>query len=65
MVEEGRLALNELERQLKEKRSEKQSHREAQARYAYERRALDHIPRNERLKYIKGSPLGLTLVVMN
>lgn len=60
-LEEGRNALNELERYLKEKNLNQFPEIGNGKQQMEDRKLLDHKPRGERLKHIKGSPLGLTL----
>ena len=82
-LEEGRIALNELEKYLKDKnvtefpalgnghgrqghnvRSAHNGRQHNEERKLHEdRKLMDHVPRSERLKHVKGSPLGLTLDV--
>ena len=67
-LEEGRVALLQLERQLQDQR---ESHfaRDSTNSNGHkinlhsERKLLDQRPRGARLKYRKGSPLGLTIEV--
>ena len=72
-LEEGRIALQELEKYLKE-REEFPTNGDRdrvldggsvgkQTNKLEDRKLMDHVPRNERLRHIKGSPLGLTLEV--
>jgi len=63
-LEEGRIALNELEKYLKDKNLSDFPAVNDAKQHSQERRLLDHAPRHERLKQIKGSPLGLTLEVL-
>jgi len=65
-LKEGRMALNELERQLKDSGSVDASESSVGSRqlsWNSERRILDQVPRDTRLNYRKGSPLGLTVEV--
>jgi hypothetical protein len=69
-LEEGRVALHLLERQLKNNVSQDDTsegssrlHGSRQSHRMAERRLLDQQPRDARLLLRKGSPLGLTLEV--
>jgi hypothetical protein len=69
-LEEGRVALHLLERQLKNSSSlddasegSSRHHGSRQSHLMAERRLLDQQPRDARLLLRKGSPLGLTLEV--
>jgi hypothetical protein len=67
-LEEGRVALHMLERQLKDRGpvqvqdlGQNGSVGSKQQSLNSERRLLDQVPRDARLNYRKGSPLGLTV----
>jgi len=67
LLEEGRVALHVLERQLLHKEKDRglddansESSKQASIKSS-ERRLLDQVPRDARLHYRKGSPLGLTI----
>jgi hypothetical protein len=64
-IEEGRVALHQLERTLKEaqRQDDAGSVGSRQQSLNSERRLLDQVPRDARLHYRKGSPLGLTVEV--
>lgn len=68
-LEEGRVALLQLERQLKDQRESNFSRNTTHSNghkinLHSERKLLDQKPRGARLKYRKGSPLGLTIEVL-
>ena len=65
-VEDGRNALSELEKYLKDNNLNNFNEFpavDAGKQHFEERKLLDNVPRHERMKHIKGSPLGLTLEV--
>ena len=67
-IEEGRVALHQLERALKDAQRQDDagsvgSRGSRQHSLNSERRLLDQVPRDARLHYRKGSPLGLTVEV--
>ena len=62
-LEESRIALNELEKYLKDRNLDEFPAANNGKHHLEDRKLLDNVPRNERLKHIKGSPLGLTLEV--
>ncbi len=67
-LEEGRIALYQLEKQLKTGANNNNDNSEnsvgsRQLSYNSERRILDQMPRDTRLHNRKGSPLGLTVEV--
>lgn len=66
-LEEGRIALQELENYLKEREEFPNDSGSVgkQSIKLEDRKLMDHVPRNERLRHIKGSPLGLTLEVIS
>ena len=65
-LEEGRIALNELEKYLKDKSVSGFPTLSNNGRQLQEdRKMMDRVARSERLKHVKGSPLGLTLDVSN
>ena len=61
-INEGRIALDELEKYLRDKNLS-DFPVNSNGKHFEDRKLLDNVPRNERLKHIKGSPLGLTLEV--
>jgi hypothetical protein len=62
-MKESRHALNELEKYLKDRQLTDYPNISNDKQRMGDRKLLDNVPRNERLKHIKGSPLGLTLEV--
>jgi hypothetical protein len=67
-LEQGRAALNLLERQLHDRKDQESLRSDAsydsrQYSITSERKLLDKVPRDERLKLKKSSPLGLTVEV--